>query len=161
MGGQAKGEGTMPRLFIYSRKGKFSQLTFKEEKIVIGRSSANDIVIKDPYSSNQHAFIYPSERGYVLRDNNSKNGTFLNSIRIKGEVELNKGDEILIGSTRIMFDKEISTNVEVTRGDTGITNIRTVLPLKDALKKPDISTTIRPRIKEADLDELDKIAADV
>ena len=146
----------MPRLFVYSRKGKFFQLSFKEEKITIGRSSANEVVVKDPYSSNQHAFIYPTDRGYVLRDNNSKNGTFLNSERIRGEVELNKGDEILIGSTRIMFNKEMTSNVEVTGEDTALANVRTVLPLKEALKKRDISTTIRERVKEPDLETISR-----
>jgi serine phosphatase RsbU (regulator of sigma subunit)/pSer/pThr/pTyr-binding forkhead associated (FHA) protein len=146
----------MPRLFVYSRKGNFSQLSLKGEKITIGRSTENDIVIKDPYSSNQHAFIYPSDRGYVLRDNNSKNGTFLNSERIQGQIELKKGDEILIGSTRIIFDKELSTNVELTREDSAVTNIHTILPLKDILEKTDISTTIRAKFRETDLDKIDK-----
>lgn len=146
----------MPRIFVYSRKGKFSQLSLKGEKITIGRSSENDIIVKDPYSSNLHAFIYPSDRGYVLRDNNSKNGTFLNSERIQGQIELKKGDEILIGSTRIIFDKELSTNVELTREDSAVTNIQTILPLKDILKRPDISTTIRAKVRETDLDKIDK-----
>jgi serine phosphatase RsbU (regulator of sigma subunit)/pSer/pThr/pTyr-binding forkhead associated (FHA) protein len=146
----------MPRLFVYSRKGKFFQLSLKGKKITIGRSPENDIIIKDPYSSNLHAFIDPSDTGYVLRDNNSKNGTFLNGERIQGEIDLNKGDIILVGSTRIIFDKELSTNVEVTREDTAITSVHTVLPLKEALKKSDISTTIGGKIRESDLDKVDK-----
>jgi serine phosphatase RsbU (regulator of sigma subunit) len=146
----------MPRLFVYSRKGKFSQLSLKGEKITIGRSSENDVIVTDPYSSNLHAFISPSDRGYVLRDNNSKNGTFLNSERIQGQIELKKGDEILIGSTRIIFDKELSTNVELTREDSALTNIHTILNVKDILKKADISTTIRAKVRESDLDKIDK-----
>jgi pSer/pThr/pTyr-binding forkhead associated (FHA) protein len=137
----------MPMLFIYSRKGECSLLSLKGKRIAMGRSSENDVIVKDPYSSNLHAFIYPSERGYVIRDNSSKNGTFLNGERIRGEVDLKRGDEVLIGSTRIMFDKEMSTNVEITRRDSAITNIRTILPLKDALKKTDISTTIKKKEK--------------
>lgn len=142
----------MPRLFVYSGKGGFSQLSLKGKKISVGRSPENDVVINDPYSSNEHAFIYPSGQGYMLRDNNSKNGTFLNSERIRGEAELKKGDEILIGSTRIIFDKELSTNVELTPKDTAVTNVATILSLKDVLKKHDISTTIRAKVREPDLD---------
>jgi sigma-B regulation protein RsbU (phosphoserine phosphatase) len=144
----------MSRLFVYSRKGEFFQLVLKGKKIAIGRSPENDVVIKDPYSSNQHAFIYPSDQGYVLRDNNSKNGTFLNSTRIRGETELKKGDEILIGSTRIVFNKELSTNVELTPKGTAVTNVETILSLKDVLKKHDISTTIRAKVREQDLDTI-------
>ena len=142
----------MSRLFVYSKKGGFSQFSLKGKKITIGRSSENEIIVHDPYSSNQHAFIYPYATGYILRDNNSKNGTFLNSERIQTEIELKKGDEILIGSTRIMFDKELSTNVEVTDADNALDNVATILPLKDILRKPDISTTIRSRAKDLDLD---------
>jgi len=146
----------MPRLFVYSRDGKFSQLSLKGKRISIGRSAENDIIVKDPYSSNLHAYIYPSDRGYVLRDNKSKNGTFLNSERIQGEIGLKKGDEILIGSTKFLFDKELSTNVEVTAVDTSMDNIDTILSLKDILRKPDISTTIRARIKDSELDTIQR-----
>jgi len=146
----------MPRLFVYSRKGKFLQFSLKAEKITLGRSADNDVVIPDPYSSNLHAFIYPSDKGYILRDNNSKNGTFLNSKRIRGEVELNKGDEILIGSTRIMFGKELTSNVEVTREGSAVTKVQTILPVKEALKKRDISTTIRAKVKEPDLETISR-----
>lgn len=146
----------MPELFVYTRKGESSQLSLKEEKITIGRSSDNDIVVKDPYSSNLHAFIFHSDRGYRLKDNNSKNGTFLNGKRIKGEIGLKKGDEILIGSTRIVFDKEPATSVEITDDDSPVANVRTILPVKDVLKKADISSTIRAMAGKIDLGRIEK-----
>jgi pSer/pThr/pTyr-binding forkhead associated (FHA) protein len=68
----------MPRLFVYPKKGEFFQYTLKDEKISLGRSGDNDIPIQDPFSSGHHALIYPKDSGYMIRDNNSKNGTFLN-----------------------------------------------------------------------------------
>ena len=90
----------------------------------------------------------------MIRDNNSKNGTFLNGKRVQKETELNKGDEILIGSTRIVFDKELSTNVEMTDAGPSSANINTIMHLKEILKKPDISTTIRAAAKDLDLDRI-------
>jgi sigma-B regulation protein RsbU (phosphoserine phosphatase) len=142
----------MPLLFVYPREGKFFKLSLKEKRISIGRSAENDIIIKDPYSSNLHAFIYPSEEEYVLRDNKSKNGTFLNSERIQGEIALTKGDEILIGSTKLFFDKELSTNVEVTAEDTSLDAVDTMLSLKEILKKPDRSTVVQRKAKDSYLD---------
>ncbi len=144
----------MPRLFVYPKKGEFFQFTLKDEKISLGRSGDNDIPIQDPFASGHHALIYPKESRYMVRDNNSKNGTFLNGKRIHRETELNKGDEILIGSTRIVFDKELSTNVEMTDAGPTSANINTIIHLKEVLKKPDISTTIRAAAKDMDLDKI-------
>jgi sigma-B regulation protein RsbU (phosphoserine phosphatase) len=144
----------MPRLFVYPKKGEFFQFILKDEKISLGRSGDNDIPIQDPFSSGNHALIYPKDSRYMIRDNNSKNGTFLNGKRVQKETELNKGDEILIGSTRIVFDKELSTNVEMTDAGPSSANINTIMHLKEILKKPDISTTIRAAAKDLDLDRI-------
>ena len=133
----------MPELFIYPKKGDITRFSLKEQKIALGRSADNDIYIPDPFCSGKHAFIYPSEEGFVVRDNSSKNGTFLNGKTIQTETSLNKGDEILIGSTRIFFDKEVSTNVEVMDTPSSSANVNSVVHLKEILEKPDIETTIK------------------
>jgi sigma-B regulation protein RsbU (phosphoserine phosphatase) len=144
----------MPRLFVYPKKGEFFQYTLKDKRISLGRSGDNDIPIQDPFSSGNHALIYPKDSSYMIRDNNSKNGTFLNGKRIQRETELNKGDEILIGSTRIVFDKELSTNVEMTDAGPSSANINTIMHLKEVFKKPDMSTTIRAAAKDLDLNTI-------
>lgn len=144
----------MPRLFVYPKKGEFFQYTLKDTRISLGRSGDNDIPIQDPFASGHHAMIYPKESRYMVRDNNSKNGTFLNGKRVQGETQLNKGDEILIGSTRIVFDKELSTNVEMTDAGPSAANINTIMHLKEVLKKPDISTTIRAAAKDLDIERI-------
>jgi len=141
----------MPRLFIYPKKGDSFWHTLKGEKVSIGRSEDNDLAIPDPFSSGHHAVISPADGGgYIVRDNGSKNGTFLNAKKIQGEVELKRGDEILVGSTRIIYDKELSSNVEVTEVIQGSRNINTIIPLKDILKKQDIDTTIQSLATPAD-----------
>ncbi|MGD2245328.1 MAG: SpoIIE family protein phosphatase [Candidatus Aminicenantes bacterium] len=144
----------MPNLFVYPKKDDSFTFPLKEGKISIGRSADNDIVILDPYSSGQHAFIYPKESNYVLRDNSSKNGTFLNGKIIRAETTLNKGDEILIGSTRIVFDQEISTNVEVTETPSSSAAINSMIQIEDILKKPDISTTIKATARPVDIEKM-------
>jgi sigma-B regulation protein RsbU (phosphoserine phosphatase) len=140
----------MPRLFVYPKKGDSFWYTLKREKVTIGRSEDNDLALPDPFSSGHHAVISPADGGYVLRDNGSKNGTFLNAKKIQGEVELKRGDEILVGSTRVIYDKELSSNVEVTEVFQNARNINTVIPLKDILKKQDIDTTIQSLATPAD-----------
>ena len=48
----------------------------------MGRLPENNIHIQDPFCSGLHAFIYPKEGAYVVRDNGSKNRTFLNGQKI-------------------------------------------------------------------------------
>jgi len=145
----------MSKLFIYPQKGESFTFVLKDKKISIGRSKENDIFINDPFCSGKHVFIYPlSEGSYVIRDNNSKNGTFLNGRKISSEVRLNPGDEILIGSTRMSFEKEKVSNVEVTDTPSSSTNINTIMHLKEILKKPDVQTTIRADISSFDLEKI-------
>src|SRR4030043_732610 len=141
---------TMPRLFVYPKKGDSFWHTLKREKILIGRSEDNDLPLPDPFSSGHHAIIAPADNGFCVRDNGSKNGTFLNGKKVQGEIELKRGDEILIGSTRLIHDKELSSNVEVTEVAHPSRNITTVIPLKDILKKQDIDTTIQSLASPAD-----------
>jgi putative nucleotidyltransferase with HDIG domain len=52
----------------------------------IGRLEGQEVVIDDPSVSRQHAVIYYSEQGWVVRDLGSTNGTYLNNLRV-GMVE--------------------------------------------------------------------------
>ena len=67
----------MAKLYIYPKKGESYTFLLKKARVSIGRSADNDILISDPFCSGHHAFIYPSNGGYAIRDNKSKNGTFL------------------------------------------------------------------------------------
>ena len=127
----------MPNLFIYPKKEEAFTFPLEGKKISIGRSADNEISIFDPYSSGHHAYIYPKENNYVLRDNNSKNGSFLNGNKIQSETLLNRGDEILIGSTRIVFDQELSTNVEVTDTPSSSASINSMIQIEDLVQHHD------------------------
>jgi len=66
------------------------------ENLVIGRDPNSGLVIPDRRVSRQHAQIVQRKEGFVLLDNDSKNGTFVNGERIAGEYHLQDGDEIEI-----------------------------------------------------------------
>ena len=126
----------MPQLFIYPKKGGVSKFSVGAKKVCMGRSTTNDLVLDDQFSSGCHAIIVPTDRGYVLQDQGSKNGTFLNGRRITADVHLAKGDEILIGSTKILFDREYQTNVQMVEGTTFTHSSNTIIQVQDILKKP-------------------------
>ena len=144
----------MAKLYVYQKKGEDYSIPLKKDRISIGRSADNDINVVDPFCSGHHAYIYPSDEGWAVRDNASKNGTFLNGKKIKAEVELKKGDEVLVGSTRIVFDKEISTHVEVTETPTSSANVNTIMQVEELLTKTEINTTMKASLEPVDLEKV-------
>jgi len=144
----------MPTLYIYPKVGDPFTIALGSEKVTIGRSSDNMIFVPDPFCSSHHASIYPVETGYFVKDSGSKNGTFVNGKKIAGEIELKKGDEILVGSVRVIFDKALLTNVEVTDALSSTTNVNTIIPFRDILKKPPTKTTIRAFPPLGDIEQI-------
>lgn len=83
---------------------KWSRVDIGREKIVIGRSSGCDIVIPHIGASRQHAEIFPSEKGYAIKDLSSMNGVYLNNTLITRPVRLKDNDLITILNMRIVFN---------------------------------------------------------
>jgi pSer/pThr/pTyr-binding forkhead associated (FHA) protein len=143
-----------PQLFVYPKGRDSFSYDLTKDEISMGRAGENDISISDPFCSGFHAHIKRSGKDFILKDNESKNGTFLNGDKIKSEVRLKEGDEILIGSTRIVFNKRLSTNVEFT--DSSSANVNTIMNLEEVLKKPDVSTTIEATERAVDIEKIKK-----
>jgi len=136
-----KGLPEMPKLYIYPKEGEASIFALQNKQITVGRLPDNDIVVAEQFCSSRHAVIFPTESGYSVLDNHSKNGTFVNGKRIQSETALKRGDEILIGLTRIIFDKELVSSVEVIDPSPSEA-INTIIQVKDFLRKPQIATTL-------------------
>ncbi len=144
----------MVQLFIYPKTGEPSTFALGAKRVSIGRAATNDIVLSDQFSSGCHAVIAPTERGYALLDQGSKNGTFVNGRRVNGELDLTRGDEILVGSTRFYFDRDLQTNIEMVEGTTFTHSSNTIIQVKDILKKPPSSGALKTPGGGLDLDRL-------
>lgn len=72
------------------------------KELTIGRSPSNTISIKEAKVSRRHASILMSAKQYVIIDNDSSNGTFVNEKRISEHI-LKPGDRIQIGSMEMEF----------------------------------------------------------
>lgn len=68
----------------------------------IGRSAENHIRLVKAGVSRKHAVIRLTERGFVLEDLGSQNGTFVNGARVPTH-DLANGDEIWIGDVKVRF----------------------------------------------------------
>jgi len=72
--------------------------------LTIGRDRACELALADGEVSRRHARL-ESQNGVVfLRDLASSNGTFLNGKRLRGAVETLPGDEIDLGTTRVLVE---------------------------------------------------------
>lgn len=79
--------------------GRMHKLT--EDNTVVGRSSNCGVVIDDEGISRQHARIERGMEGFVLMDNNSTNGVFVNGDKV-GRHLLQDGDRVQVGSNTIL-----------------------------------------------------------
>lgn len=73
--------------------------------IAIGRGLDNDLVIDDPRVSRHHAQVTFRHSHYLLRDQRSTNGTFVNNQPIE-TVVLASGDRVSIGGFELIFHQE-------------------------------------------------------
>lgn len=96
-----------PYLKLINRKDslpfKVKEVYNLKDTVAIGRKNDNDIVIKDPTISNQHARITLDEDYYFIEDLDSANGTFLNGDRLMDVVKLKNGDRIKLGQVEFLF----------------------------------------------------------
>jgi len=144
----------MPKLYIYPKKGDAFSYDIDRPEVSIGRSPDNTLAIPDPFCSGRHALIVTVGDRVFVQDNASKNGVFVNGKSVSGEAQLRPGDEILVGSTRISFDHEILTHVEILDTPESSSGLSMAVPLKDILKPPSIQTTIQASIKDLDMDQM-------
>lgn len=86
------------------QRGKNEEKIFpiNKERVGIGRSEVNDIVLSDPGVSRNHAEIVVEKRATVIKDLGSTNGTFVNGKRVKKKLLRHK-DKILLGTTNLEF----------------------------------------------------------
>ncbi|HVS43367.1 MAG TPA: BTAD domain-containing putative transcriptional regulator [Candidatus Dormibacteraeota bacterium] len=73
-------------------------------RVAVGRHDGNDIVLEgDDRASRLHAVLDRVGGGWCLTDLGSSNGTYVNGLRITSGRALRHGDEVQIGSTRLVY----------------------------------------------------------
>lgn len=70
-------------------------------QISIGRSDENDIVLDDPNVSRRHAVIQQKAGQYIIVDQGSSNGTFVDGMRITKPIRLQGGEQLSIGGVQL------------------------------------------------------------
>jgi pSer/pThr/pTyr-binding forkhead associated (FHA) protein len=99
-----------------------------DRPLVIGRSRSCDLRLPSGDASRRHAEIYADDGGYVLRDLDSTNGTFVNGEQVQQRV-LQPGDRIQIAASTVTFC-HVGGDPEVS--NPGYTDEKTVLSERPA-----------------------------
>lgn len=87
------------RLVITGGAKEGLQIDLPDEILSIGRSSDSGLVIRDDYTSTNHARLLRSERGWILEDLDSTNGTLLDGSRVASPTQVPLNTPITIGTT--------------------------------------------------------------
>lgn len=91
-----------PRLAAISGKLKGAIFAINEDTLVIGRETTANLCLADASVSRRHSKVERTDRGFVLTDLESLNGTFVNDVPIKNRL-LEHGDRVRIGDSQFLF----------------------------------------------------------
>jgi hypothetical protein len=73
--------------------------------VTVGREPSNAIALSDDNTvSRRHAVLRDEDGAYVIADEGSSNGVYVNGVRISAPQPLRPGDEVQIGATRFRFE---------------------------------------------------------
>jgi pSer/pThr/pTyr-binding forkhead associated (FHA) protein len=97
---------TVPMATFLVRSGvlKGQRLTVRVPVVNIGRADYNDLVIPDDSVSGSHAKLQRREGVWILVDNDSTNGTWVDGDRVVGEIALGPGTVVRFGEVSVMFE---------------------------------------------------------
>ena len=82
-----------------------AQYPLEAQPLKVGRSADCDVVIdKSMGVSRHHCSLVPHDKGWIVRDENSNNGTFVNGKQIDGDYFLKDGDRVIFGKQSLLFE---------------------------------------------------------
>jgi transcriptional regulator with GAF, ATPase, and Fis domain len=91
------------KLVVTDGPDKGKELVIERERITVGRSVICDLPLADKAVSGTHFEIVNTERGVLLRDLDSTNGTFCGELRLR-EVWVKSGTSVRAGQTTMRFE---------------------------------------------------------
>jgi hypothetical protein len=90
-----------PRLHLLRAFGRAEELfPIDAPRVTVGRAGAMIGIPEDPFLAPIHLVLLRNNGGLVAEDPGTQNGVFM---RARSQVELKQGDEIIIGSQRMMI----------------------------------------------------------
>ena len=92
----------MASLRVITGEGQIFTFPLSNDKITLGRSKDNDLVISDNTVSRHHAEVRKSDKGHIIVDLGSYNGTKVNG-KLVQVAPLSHNDMVQVGLTKLEF----------------------------------------------------------
>ena len=114
-----------------TKANQVEEFDFNKPELSIGRTSGSDIQFDpegDVVVSREHGKIVKVSSDppkFTINDNNSRNGVFVNKIRVKGSAILSPGDEVQLGSNGPVFSFDIYPRPQNMMMETKVMDIPT------------------------------------
>src|SRR2546425_9232942 len=102
----APSKALVPVILIYTQDGKTSTLMLDRDRFTLGRVSMNELCYPDDAGlSRQHLALERLGDLWSVRDLGSKNGTFVNGVRLTVPRTLGPNDRVTAGHLALEFAK--------------------------------------------------------
>ncbi|MCO6436434.1 MAG: FHA domain-containing protein [Phycisphaerae bacterium] len=138
------------KLIYFREDGSRRDVPLLFGRTMVGRKKDCGVRIPLASVSRHHAEIVLGEKGVLLRDLGSANGTFVNNRRVLGDESLEPGDQILIGG--VVF----TLQMDGTPADEDIAATPSVGPQKSGAK---LATSRHVYISDEDVDPISALEA--
>ncbi len=133
-------DGNVAKVIYRSPDGMETEFVLGD-RTSVGRHPKNNVRLNDREISKEHAVIERREHDFWLSDLESSNGTYVNGRRVS-EVLLKNGDEVLLGSMKLIFSL-----VRDGEDQDSARDLVTILP-----QEPAGATHIHAKLKNEELD---------
>ncbi len=87
---------------VYESEGSTVVELQKDQEVILGRDPSVEVTLSDLEVSRHHLSLEWSGARLMARDLSSRNGTLLNGVQIEGTTEAFSGDELMLGSVRVV-----------------------------------------------------------
>jgi len=86
-------------------EGAPQRIGLDKKEMIVGRADDADVRVPSPRASRQHAFLTRRGTDFVIRDNDSHNGIFLNGVKVHSAV-LRDGDVIQVADCIFVYSED-------------------------------------------------------
>lgn len=125
-------------------EGRISHTFPLRGEVQLGREKGNAIVVADQKVSRRHAILRPIENTFIIQDQGSANGTYVNGVLIAQPTRLQNNDKIRIGDASFLFTTSESGLTAVERFTPPVASPLPAPPLAIPPQAPILTDNTRP-----------------
>ena len=111
--GEPKSENPPSRAGSVVFRGR--EFPLQEGENVLGRDATADVLIDDTTVSRKHAAITIREDAVMLEDLDSKNGTYLDNVKLTGSAPIRDGQTFVLGDASVLFRRSGASTATISR----------------------------------------------